>query len=64
MTHAKATARANKTFTVQASLTLVTYDRQNIFKVRATGSPIFNPVSVNREISNYQGNELAQESVS
>ncbi len=32
MTHAKATARANKTITVQASLTLVTYDRQNILK--------------------------------
>jgi hypothetical protein len=31
MTLAKAEARANKTFTVQASFTIVTYNRQNIF---------------------------------
>ncbi len=31
MTVAKAKARANKTFIVQASLTIITYDHQNIF---------------------------------
>ncbi len=37
MTLAMAKARANKTFMVQASLTIITYDRQNIFIVQATG---------------------------
>jgi hypothetical protein len=32
-------ARANRTFIVQASLTIVTYDHQNIFIVQATGVP-------------------------
>ena len=36
-TQGKATARANKTFIVQASLMIITYDRQNIFIVQATG---------------------------
>ncbi len=36
MALAKAKARASKTFIVQASLMLVTYDRQNIFIVHAT----------------------------
>ncbi len=34
---AKAKARANETFIVQVSLTIVTYDHQNIFIVQATG---------------------------
>jgi hypothetical protein len=37
MTLAKAKARANETFIVQASLMIVTYDHQNIFIVQATG---------------------------
>jgi hypothetical protein len=37
MTLAKAKARANKTFIVQASLAIITYDHQNIFIVEATG---------------------------
>ncbi len=37
MTLAKAKARANETFIVQASLTIVTSDCQNIFIVQATG---------------------------
>ncbi len=36
MTLAKAKAKTNETFIVQASLTIVTYDRQNIFIVQAT----------------------------
>ncbi len=36
MTQAKAKARANRTFIVQASLTIVTYDCQNMFIVQAT----------------------------
>jgi hypothetical protein len=35
-TLAKAKAGANKTFIVQASLMIITYDRRNIFIVRAT----------------------------
>ncbi len=35
MTLAEAKARANKTFIVQASLSIVTYDCQNIFIVQA-----------------------------
>jgi hypothetical protein len=35
MTLAKAKAKTNETFIVQASLTIVTYDRQNIFIVQA-----------------------------
>ncbi len=37
MTLEKAKARAKETFIVQASLTIVTYNRQNIFIVQATG---------------------------
>ncbi len=37
MTLAKAKARANETFIVHASLTIITYDCQNIFIVHATG---------------------------
>jgi hypothetical protein len=37
MTLAKAETRVNKTFIVQASLTIVTYNCQNIFIVQATG---------------------------
>jgi hypothetical protein len=33
---AKAKARVNETFTVQASLTIITYDHQNIFIVQVT----------------------------
>ncbi len=36
MTLAKVKARANETFVVQASLTIVTYKCQNIFIVQAT----------------------------
>jgi hypothetical protein len=36
MTLAKAKARANEAFIVKTSLTIVTYDRQNIFIVQAT----------------------------
>ncbi len=34
---AKVSARANETFIIQASLTIITYDCQNIFIVQATG---------------------------
>ncbi len=37
MTLAKGKAKANKTFVEQSSLTMVTYDCQNIFIVQATG---------------------------
>jgi regulator of protease activity HflC (stomatin/prohibitin superfamily) len=37
MTLAMAKARANETIIVQAKITIVTYDRQNIFIVQATG---------------------------
>jgi hypothetical protein len=37
MAAAKAKARANITFIVQASVTIVTYDCKNIFIVQATG---------------------------
>jgi hypothetical protein len=40
MTLAKAKARANKTFVVQASLMIVTYNRHNIFIVQTTGDTI------------------------
>ena len=36
MTLAKAKAKTNETFIVQASLTIVTYDGQNMFIVQAT----------------------------
>jgi hypothetical protein len=36
MTLVKARARSNETFIVQASLTIITYDRQDIFIVEAT----------------------------
>jgi hypothetical protein len=39
MTLAKVKAKANKTFKVQASLTVITYDCQNIFIVQATACP-------------------------
>ncbi len=39
MTLAKAKAKSNEKFIVQASLTIVTYDRhQNMFTVQATGT--------------------------
>jgi hypothetical protein len=37
MTLAKAKAKTNETFIVQASLMIVTYDCQNMFIVQATG---------------------------
>jgi hypothetical protein len=37
MTMTLAKARANKTFIGQASLRIVTHDRQNIFTAQATG---------------------------
>jgi hypothetical protein len=46
MVLAKAKARANKTFIAQASLTIVTYDRQNIFIVQATGLPKMNELDM------------------
>jgi hypothetical protein len=36
MTLAKAKAGANKTIVAQASLTIVSYDHQNMFKVQST----------------------------
>ncbi len=40
MTLAKAKAKTNETFIVQALLTIITYDLQNMFKVQATvGTP-------------------------
>jgi hypothetical protein len=36
-TLANAKVKTNETFIVQVSLTIVTYDRQNIFIVQATG---------------------------
>jgi hypothetical protein len=36
MTLAKAKAKTNETFIVQASLMIVTYDRKNMFIVQAT----------------------------
>jgi hypothetical protein len=40
MTPSKAKAKTNETFIVQASLTIVTYDRQNMFIVQATDSGV------------------------
>ncbi len=37
MTLAKAKAKTNETFIVQASLTMVTYDHKNMIIVQATG---------------------------
>ena len=37
MTLAKAKAKTNETFIVQASLTIVTYDLKNMFIVQAPG---------------------------
>ncbi len=37
MTLAKAKAKTNETLIVQVSLTIVTYDHQNMFMVQATG---------------------------
>jgi len=36
----QAKAKTNETFIVQASLTIITYDLQNIFIVQATGKVI------------------------
>jgi len=36
-TLAKAKAKTNETFIVQVSLTIITYDRQNMFIVQAIG---------------------------
>ncbi len=41
MTLAKAKAKTNETFIVQASLTIITYDRQNMF-IEATGARAIN----------------------
>ncbi len=38
MTPAKAKVRAYKTFIVQASLVIITYNRHNIFIVQASGA--------------------------
>jgi hypothetical protein len=38
MTPAKAKAIANKTFIVQASLVIITYNRHNIFIAQASGA--------------------------
>ncbi len=38
MTLTKAKAKTNETFIVQASLMIVTYDRENMFIVQATGT--------------------------
>jgi hypothetical protein len=43
MTLAKSKARANKTFIVQASLMIITYDRQNVFIVQGTDGDILMP---------------------
>ncbi len=43
MTLAKAKARANKTFMVQASLMIITYDCQNVFIVQGTDGDILMP---------------------
>ncbi len=40
MALAKAKTRANKTFIVQASLTIIAYDHKNIFITQATGVEI------------------------
>jgi len=37
MTLAKAKAKTNETFIIQTSLTIVTYNRQNMFILQATG---------------------------
>ncbi len=42
MTLAKAKAKTNETFIVQASLMIVTYNRQNMFIVQATGDSVVN----------------------
>jgi len=41
MTLAKAKAKANETFIVQASLVIVTYHRKNMFIVQAMGLECF-----------------------
>ncbi len=48
MTHAKTKARANKTFIVQASLTIITYDCQNSFIKRPlfSGFTVFSNLTV------------------
>ena len=43
MTLAKAKAKTNETFIVHASITIVTYDRQNMFIVQATGDARLDP---------------------
>ncbi len=43
MTLAKAKVKTNETFIVQTSLTIITYDRKNMFIVQATeGTTVFN----------------------
>jgi hypothetical protein len=46
-TLAKAKAKTNETFIVQASLTIVTYDHQNMFIVQATGHGVLVEVDDN-----------------
>ncbi len=41
MTLAKAKAKTNETFKVQASLTIITYDHKNMLIVQATGSKTY-----------------------
>jgi hypothetical protein len=41
MTLAKAKAKTNETFIVQASLKIISYDHQNIFIVQATGWSVY-----------------------
>jgi hypothetical protein len=46
MTLAKAKAKTNEALKVQASLTIITYDHQNMFIVQATGQQL---ISYKRE---------------
>jgi len=48
MTLAKAAAEANRTFIANASLTIVTYNRKNIFMLLANGQTTHEEVSVVR----------------
>ncbi len=48
MTLAKAAAKANRTFIANASLTIVTYDRKNIFILPVNGQTTHEEVSVVR----------------
>ncbi len=53
MTLAKAKVRAYKTYIAQASLTIITYDRQNIFIVEATSS-LFKALSSKLKIQSHR----------